>query len=141
MRTKFTAVQFICYYNMALGAVGLIGAVSITVFALVVKPPEWDSLFSPGILSSMFLYLCLSGLYIYAGKKYLRKSRIGRTLLMVCCVTQIITALWELVSNNLSLFSLAPKHILLTIVVLLVGSWGIWYLNTSNAKKWIETII
>lgn len=124
---KFLGVYLISCYNIFFPTIIVLGfIIGVTFIHKTRKLDEFDKIiFLFFILISIFCVFC-----IFSAVSYLRHKKNGRIFLLCCCIAQITVLILSLLSpkRHFSLFD---------VILLLVGLWGAWYLNTKEAKEWI----
>ena len=130
MKTKeFLGVKIISYYNMILPLVFIFGSLIALFFAKNFTEKTSQIIITP------FLFLIIVSLFfIFSAINYLNHKKIGRVCLIYSCLIQFFYGLSGLI-GTLKAIGTAP---ITNVIVLAIASWGLWYLNTEEAKNWIK---
>jgi hypothetical protein len=129
MDNKSIEVRIICYYNFILSSIFIFG--SIVLFLL----PRFASIeIDQRTYFALIVFMILSIFYIFSANQYLKHKKRGRVLLLISCITQVTLSIKNLITTYLVINNFPA----INIVMLIVGLWGLLYLNTKRAKNWIE---
>ena len=120
-------IQFISYYNLVVAFVLVFGLAALFIFAKTKGTPDQN--FPVG---SLLVPIACALFYAFSAFNYLGHKEYGRICLLGSCVIQIMTSIKDLVVTYSVTISLQAVN----IVILLVGLWGLWFLNTAPAKAW-----
>ena len=129
MDDKPIGVRIICYYNFILSSIFICG--SIVWFIL----PRFFSIeIERKTYFSLMIFIVLSSFYIFSAYQYLNHKKRGRVFLLFSCVIQVTLSIKDLTTTYLVINTLPA----INIAMMIVGLWGLWYLNTKRAKNWIK---
>ena len=124
----FVGVRLISYYNIILSMLFIFGSVVLIAFSKTRRVGDEEFLLP-------LLFLILFGLFcIFSALKYLRHKNKGRVCLICCCIIQIIYSIKGLIVT----FKIGSSFPITNVIMLVIGLWGIWYLNTTQAKEWLK---
>ena len=129
-KVKFLGARLISYYNLVLSAFFIIGSIALIAFSKIKTESDGQLSLLPFFLLIFFGLFC-----IFSALKYLNHENIGRVCLVLCCLVQIVLSIKGVITTYWVTFSISLKDILM----LVIGSWGIWYLNTSESKEWLKS--
>lgn len=127
-KESFVGVRLISYYNIILSMLFIFGSVALIAFSKIRRVGDEEFLL-PLLFLILFALFCILSAF-----KYLRHKNIGRLCLMYCCIGQVLFSIAGLIVSSKASTSLP----MINVIMLFVGSWGIRYLNTKEAKEWVN---
>ena len=128
-KLKFLGARFIIYYNLILPSLMLIGSIIMFTFSHIKETTQKDVFKLPLLL---FIVLCI--FYILSSAAYLKRKNIGRICLLVSCALQILNSIRDIIME----FRAFSTFSFFYVLMILVGLYGLWYLNTEEAKDWLK---
>ena len=129
MKDSPIKVKIICYYNLTLSAIFIFGSVVWFIF------PKFVSIAVKQETNLGFLlFILLSIFYAFSSYQYLNKKQAGRIYLMISSIIQVILSIKDLTITYIKVGDIP----VINILIMAMGLWGIWLLNTEEAKNWIK---
>lgn len=125
----FLGVRLISYYNVVLSGLFIFGSIGLVIFSKIGRVGDEEVFLLPLLFLILFALFCILSAF-----KYLRHKNIGRVCLMYCCIGQVLFSIAGLVVSVKDSTSLP----MINVIMLFIGSWGVWYLNTREAKEWVN---
>ena len=88
----------------------------------------------PETYLGLFVFILLSVFYIFSSHQYLHHKKMGWICLMISCIIQILMSIKDLITTYITVKDVPA----LNIIMMIIGLWGLWFLNTKEAKNWIK---
>lgn len=129
MNEKPIKVRIICYYNLILPAILIFGTIVLFIF------PKFEStIVKQKTYIGFFVFIFLSIFYMFSSHQYLRHKKLGWICLMVSCILQVLLSIKDMTATFMAVKVVPP----INIIMMIIGLWGLWFLNTQEAKNWID---
>ena len=129
MDDKPIKVKIICYYNLILPAIFIFGSILLFIF-----PKFVSTTFKQETYLSLFVFILLSIFYMFSSHQYMHHKKLGWVCLMISCIIQVLLSIKDLTTTYMTVETVPP----LNIIMMIIGLWGLWFLNTEEAKNWIN---
>jgi len=128
-KMSFLKVRIISYYNLVVPSIMIIGSFTLYFFSKKTGVHN-EELFKLPFLA--FVLICI--FYICSAILYLNHIKIGRFGLLLSCILQILHSIRDIYIT----FKVNSSLDFIYIIMFFFGLWAIWYLNTDEAKEWLN---
>lgn len=126
---KYSYVRFVSYYNIILSIFWFTGSLILYIFS---NYTDHVSNKMAKFHYVIFVFFCL--LMALSGVRFLHHNKMGRIGLLLCSIAQVLYCFEDIISS----FETGASFALYNTIILVVGLWNIWYLNTKEAKEWTQ---
>jgi hypothetical protein len=126
---KFISAIIVGYYFIIVSFVFAIGSISIIVFSLFINNESRISIW----LFNILIFLCV--VCFFSAKCYIKKSKIGRYLLIFFASFQILISMKDIIVT----YKVLDSFYFINIFFLLLGLICLQHLLSKHSKEWVKS--
>ena len=130
-KTSFLGIRFLSYYNIFLSIFFIYSSVMLITLSQTIDEVD-GKIFLPPIIFMILLSL----FFVYSAIMYLLRKNIERIMLICSCVFQAIYS----IQGTIGTYRASNNFSLVSIFMLIVACWGIWFLRTKEATDWVAIV-